>query len=98
MSVNLQFRQQHPLGSLECHGKDLNFRLCVAEPEVCNDEVIGAVELRPEVEVAGRVLPVVDLDATIIGGEGVEEGREAVFLQVGNLSLDLLVPAVKASI
>ena len=55
------------------------------------------MELRPEVEIAGRVLPIIDLDATIIGGEGVEEGQEAVFLEVGNLSLDLLVPAVKAS-
>ena len=83
------------MGSLERLGQDLYFGLGVAESEINDDEVVRPVELRPEVEVAGGVLPVVDLDARVTRGEGVEEGREAVLLQIGDLPLDLLVPAAK---
>ena len=81
--------------SLERLGQDLDFGLGVAEPEVGDDKVVGPVELRPQVEVPGGVLPVVDPDARVAGGEGVEEGRQAVLLQVGDLALDLLVPATE---
>ena len=85
----------YPVASLERFGKDFNFRLGVAESEISDDEVVGAVELRSEVEVASRLLPVVYFDARITRGKGVEEGREAVFLQIVDLPFDLLVPAVK---
>ena len=78
--------------SLEGFGQDLNFRLGIAESKVGDDKVVWPLQLRPEVEVSRGVLPVVDLDAGVAGGEGVEEGGQAVFLQVGDLALDLLVP------
>ena len=78
--------------SLEGFGQDLNFRLGIAESKVGDDKVVRPVQLGPEVEVSRGVLPVVDLDAGVAGGEGVEEGGQAVFLQVGDLALDLLVP------
>ena len=83
------------VASLERLCQDLDFGLGVAEAEVGEDKVVWPVELRPQVEVPGGVLPVVDPDARVAGGEGVEEGRQAVLLQVGDLALDLLVPATE---
>ena len=92
---NSKKTNSNSVASLERLGEDLDFGLGVAEAEVCDDKVVGPVELGPQVEVSGGVLPVVDPDARVAGGEGVEEGRQAVLLQVGDLALDLLVPATR---